>query len=107
MIDWNEHEGQFSIRKRTEEVDAIREEAELDAKGLERVAPGERRWWGKGYGPNDIRGLGDVVKRVTDFLGIPQCGGCRQRQETLNKLVPFGSGEVSKPPSTIPSEGKQ
>jgi hypothetical protein len=36
-----------------------------------------------------IRGLGDVVARVTDALGIPKCGGCAKRQELLNTLVPF------------------
>jgi hypothetical protein len=30
--------------------------------------------------------LGDGVKRVTDALGIPQCGGCAKRQEWLNEL---------------------
>lgn len=37
-----------------------------------------------------MRGLGDAVKRVTDALHIPQCGGCKRRQATLNRLVPFG-----------------
>jgi hypothetical protein len=36
------------------------------------------------------RGLGDTIKRVTDFLHIPQCGGCKQRQELLNQIVPYG-----------------
>jgi hypothetical protein len=31
-------------------------------------------------------GLGDVIKKVTDALGIKQCGGCKKRQEILNKL---------------------
>jgi hypothetical protein len=35
------------------------------------------------------RGLGDVVKAVTDTLGIEQCDGCQERQFTLNRLFPF------------------
>jgi hypothetical protein len=34
-------------------------------------------------------GLGDVIKRITDFLHIPQCGGCQERQEFLNQRVEF------------------
>jgi hypothetical protein len=38
-----------------------------------------------------LRGLGDVVANVTSAVGIKPCGGCKQRQEKLNQLVPFGS----------------
>lgn len=30
--------------------------------------------------------LGDAVKKVTDAVGIPQCGGCAERQRRLNEL---------------------
>jgi hypothetical protein len=36
-----------------------------------------------------LRGLGDVVAAVTSAVGIRPCGGCKKRQESLNKLVPF------------------
>lgn len=36
-----------------------------------------------------MQGLGDAVKVVTDFLEIPQCDKCRERQSKLNKLFPF------------------
>jgi hypothetical protein len=36
-----------------------------------------------------LRGLGDVVAAVTSAVGIQPCGGCKKRQESLNKLVPF------------------
>jgi len=41
--------------------------------------------------PFDIQpvGLGDLIKRITDFLHIPQCGGCQERQEYLNERVEF------------------
>ena len=29
--------------------------------------------------------LGDAVKKITDAAGIPQCGGCKRRQEALNR----------------------
>ena len=35
------------------------------------------------------KGLGDVIANVTKKVGIKQCGGCKRRQATLNKLVPF------------------
>tara|TARA_Y100000114_G_scaffold130512_1_gene128343 strand:+ start:2606 stop:2815 length:210 start_codon:yes stop_codon:yes gene_type:complete len=35
------------------------------------------------------KGLGDSIKRVTDALKIPQCGGCKRRQEKLNRLFPY------------------
>lgn len=34
-------------------------------------------------------GLGDTIKQVTNALGIKQCGGCKRRQEKLNKLFPY------------------
>jgi hypothetical protein len=36
-----------------------------------------------------LRGLGDMVARVTDALGINKCGRCAKRQELLNRLVPL------------------
>lgn len=92
--------GVFTIRDATPE-----DVAELDAK-LERVAPGELAWLPPGVKP--MRGLGDVVERlarpVAKVLGLEGCGGCKKRQETLNKLVPFGgkdtSSDASPPPST-------
>ena len=36
-----------------------------------------------------MEGLGDVVAKVTDALGIPKCEPCKQRQEKLNNMFPF------------------
>lgn len=36
-----------------------------------------------------MRGLGDLVKVVTDTLGIDQCDNCMKRQSKLNQLFPF------------------
>jgi hypothetical protein len=38
--------------------------------------------------PEQIRGLGDIVKKVTDFVGMRQCPPCKDRQELFNKMVP-------------------
>ena len=53
---------------------------------------------------NDLRGLGDLVevitdktgiksavKKVTESLGIDDCG-CENRQEKLNVYIPFNRG---------------
>jgi hypothetical protein len=40
-----------------------------------------------------VRGLGDVIARATSAIGIKPCGGCKQRQEALNKLIPFNTNE--------------
>jgi len=39
--------------------------------------------------PNASRGLGDTVAKLTRKLGIKPCGGCKKRQELLNRLVPY------------------
>lgn len=39
--------------------------------------------------PDPSEGLGDSIKKVTDALGIKQCGGCKKRQEKLNRLFPY------------------
>jgi hypothetical protein len=41
--------------------------------------------------PQPMRGLGDAIAKATTAVGIKPCGGCKQRQEALNKLVPFGN----------------
>jgi len=43
---------------------------------------------------DQLGGLGDLVKKGTDALNIPQCGGCKQRQEWLNKKFPFKHGKT-------------
>lgn len=37
-----------------------------------------------------VRGLGDAVAAVTKAVGIVPCGGCKQRQETLNRVANVG-----------------
>ena len=34
------------------------------------------------------RGLGDVVASVTHAVGIRPCGGCQERRQTLNEILP-------------------
>lgn len=42
-----------------------------------------------------INGLGDVVAAATKAIGIKPCGGCQQRREALNKMVPFGDNPTA------------
>jgi hypothetical protein len=35
------------------------------------------------------KGLGDVIKSITDAVGIKQCEDCKERQNELNVLFPF------------------
>jgi hypothetical protein len=35
------------------------------------------------------RGLGDMIAAATSAVGIKPCGGCRARQQMLNRVVPF------------------
>lgn len=39
--------------------------------------------------PGKSRGLGDTIAYFTTAIGIKPCGGCKERQEMLNKLVPY------------------
>ena len=39
--------------------------------------------------PEDERGLGDVIARVTYAVGIAPCGGCRERAARLNNWLVF------------------
>jgi predicted nucleotidyltransferase len=38
-----------------------------------------------------VRGLGDVIAKITTAIGIKPCRGCGERQEQLNQLVPLGN----------------
>lgn len=35
------------------------------------------------------KGLGDTIAKVTSAVGIKPCGGCKKRQEALNKALPY------------------
>jgi hypothetical protein len=37
----------------------------------------------------ESRGLGDTIAKATRAIGIKPCGGCKKRQEWLNKKVPY------------------
>lgn len=37
----------------------------------------------------DAKGLGDNIKAITEALGIPQCPECKERQSSLNHLMPW------------------
>lgn len=35
------------------------------------------------------RGFGDTVAKLTSAVGLKPCGGCKKRQEWLNKHFPY------------------
>ena len=39
-------------------------------------------------------GLGDTIAKMTKAVGINPCGGCKKRQEILNKALPYKTKEV-------------
>ena len=41
------------------------------------------------------RGIGDVVKRVTDAFGVKPCGRCNQRRATLNRASKIAKSVAS------------
>ncbi len=53
--------------------------------------------WEEGHGAGQkpwtpdqpSRGLGDTVAKITSAVGIKPCGGCKERQAKLNRLVPY------------------
>lgn len=45
-----------------------------------------------GFISDDEISLGDVVKRVTSYIGIKPCGGCQQRRAALNRWIVFTKG---------------
>jgi hypothetical protein len=40
-----------------------------------------------------LKGLGDTIAKVTKAIGIQPCGGCKERQEFLNKVFPYRGNE--------------
>jgi peroxiredoxin len=46
--------------------------------------------------PQDGIGVGDLVKRMTDAMGIKACRGCERRRQVLNRWVIKGSRPVIK-----------
>jgi len=42
------------------------------------------------------KGLGDTVKKIIDTVTrgkVKPCGGCKKRQEALNKLMPYKNND--------------
>lgn len=43
--------------------------------------------------PDEIKGLGDVLAKVTSAFGITPCQPCKLRQAWLNQKIPFQSAK--------------
>uniref|UniRef100_A0A6H1Z9R4 Uncharacterized protein n=1 Tax=viral metagenome TaxID=1070528 RepID=A0A6H1Z9R4_9ZZZZ len=51
-----------------------------------------------------MQGVGDLVSKVTGFLQIPECGGCKGRKDKLNKMIPFRgnvTANMPEPPAEL------
>lgn len=35
------------------------------------------------------RGVGDTLATVFTYLGVKPCDGCKQRQQLLNRIIPY------------------
>jgi hypothetical protein len=44
-----------------------------------------------------VNGIGDVIAKVTDFLGIEKCDRCEERRQALNRFFPFKKIEDIEP----------
>jgi len=42
-----------------------------------------------------MKGIGDVVSKITETLKIPKCGACAARQKKLNEMFPFDKSKKS------------
>lgn len=62
----------------------------------------EARKWKEDYlaGKVPARGLGDVVAKMTQKMGIKPCGGCKKRQQWLNEKFPFKLDSDTPAPDT-------
>lgn len=36
-----------------------------------------------------VKGLGDVIEKITETVGIEKCAECEERRKKLNKMFPF------------------
>ena len=48
------------------------------------------------FSKKESEGFGDTVKKVSDMLGIPQCGACGKRQQKLIRLIPYKKKDKKK-----------
>jgi NlpC/P60 family putative phage cell wall peptidase len=48
------------------------------------------------------RGLGDTIARATQALGIRPCGGCKKRQEWLNRAWPYRAPAMRERTQDVP-----
>jgi hypothetical protein len=51
--------------------------------------PTPRRLFLPGFITDEDIGLGEIVKKMTSYIGLKPCRGCRRRAEVLNRWVVF------------------
>ena len=60
-------------KKKVQEIEQAFKENDFDKLGL----------------PKPSKGFGDTIAKMTKAIGIKPCGGCKKRQEWLNKKIPY------------------
>ncbi|QBS43373.1 hypothetical protein [Nocardia sp. CS682] len=58
--------------------------------------PPARRVRLPGFVVSEETGLGDVIKHVTNRLGVKPCGGCNRRAAALNRRIVFSPRRTSR-----------
>ena len=51
---------------------------------------------------SEIEGLGDIIERLTNAVGIPKCGKCEERRKRLNAKFSFNGIKKGKTPVEEP-----
>lgn len=74
----------MSIRKNNPAIAALKRADKARAEEAKAKAEAEKE-----LATEKINGLGDLIKKATDFVGITQCDECKERQAKLNSLFPF------------------
>ena len=64
--------------------EGLRAMFELPGNKVDFACPLHKKW------EKPIRGLGDLIEKGTELLGIKPCKGCKKRRDKLNKAVPLG-----------------
>jgi hypothetical protein len=56
---------------------------------------------------NESKGLGDTIKKITNAVGIKQCGACKKRQEKLNQMFPYKTKQIETSADETPEDKEQ
>lgn len=67
----------------------VNEDVQVEVQETETIVENEVMDLTEAKAPETVKGLGDVVKKVTKVLGIEECEDCEKRRKKLNKMFPY------------------